>query len=426
MKKLLNSKLFVSQDCLAEQFESAPFFPHIKIDNFFDMNFCLELAKDFPAFEQGFEKNADGYLNKAYARRVRHDDKIDLCCREDITSMGKSYNDLDNVFSSSAFLELMSSITGIPDLLYDPEYIGGGTHENLQGAQLDPHVDFNYHPTTNWHRRLNIIFFLNDVWDEKWGGQFEVHKDPWDENSNDLISFTPMMNSCVIFATSEHSWHGFNKITLPENKSNLSRKTIALYLYSESRPDAETAPNHSTIYIPRNIPEDIQEGVTLTRKNYEDLKEIFERRNSIIKFLYKREKEFASIIENLKKTLSENIPIVGFIKQIDQSEGLYSDKWVSKKLKFKISPVADTNKIIINGWLPENHESSNISFTVGDSSTEQEVFPGVFSIEFPIPLNTGDNYTISIVSSSIFIPAEINESNDMRELSFKLEDITFI
>src|SRR5690606_14149477 len=120
-----------------------------------------------------------------------------------------AYATLDRGLRSPEFLNLLSRISGIPNLLFDPHYYGGGTHENLHGMELDPHIDFNLHPETGLHRRLNLLLYLNDEWDESWGGALELHTNPWLHPALDEVkTISPVLNRCVIFATSDRSWHG--------------------------------------------------------------------------------------------------------------------------------------------------------------------------------------------------------------------------
>ena len=192
----------------------------------------------------------------------------------------------DDLIRSEEFLNLVGPWTGIPNLLYDPEYVGGGTHENRHGQELDPHVDFNYHPTTALHRRLNLILFLNREWDESWGGVLDFHRDPWDPDSDQVRSIPPAFNRCVVFETNEYSWHGFRQIALPEDKRHISRHTIAVYFYTRERPPDEVAPDHSTVYVPRPMPAHFQPGHTLSEDDYSDLRTLYMRNTHQIKFLY--------------------------------------------------------------------------------------------------------------------------------------------
>jgi hypothetical protein len=180
----------------------------------------------------------------------------------------------------------VSEVTGILDLLYDAHYFGGGTHENREGQDLDPHVDFNRHPVHGWHRRLNLIVYLNPEWDDAWGGSLELHSDPRADDDR-VTLITPTFNRCVIFETTETSWHGFSRIALPEGRKHLTRRSIALYFYTTARPLEELADTHSTIYVDRPLPERFRAGYTLGADDVEQLRVLVKRRDQHNQRLYR-------------------------------------------------------------------------------------------------------------------------------------------
>jgi hypothetical protein len=260
-------------EALHAQFVSAQPFAHVVIDDFLDADFAQALLDAFPAFEQGNFLNEDGVAGgKSTVERIR--------------GLSGAYAALDDGVQSADFLELVGGITGIPDLLYDPEYFGGGTHENRHGQSLDSHIDFNYHPLTEWHRRLNLIVYLNPEWRSDWGGALELHRDPYDPEIDECVVVEPVFNRCVIFETTEHSWHGFSRIELPPNRGHLSRRSIALYFYTRERPAAQTAAKHSTVYVDRPLPGHFRAGRTLTERDVAELQDLLARRDAHNRRLY--------------------------------------------------------------------------------------------------------------------------------------------
>lgn len=260
-------------DALCERFLSARPFGHVVIDDFLDEGFARALLKQFPPFERGNALNEDGTLGgKSTVERIR--------------ALGDAFATLDDCIRSPAFLQLVGRITGIPDLLYDADYFGGGTHENRDGQSLDSHIDFNYHPATGWHRRLNLIVYLNPEWEQAWGGALELHRDPYDPETDEVVTVTPEFNRCVIFETTEHSWHGFPPITLPQDREGLSRRSVALYFYTRERPTTQTAARHSTVYVDRPLPEHIRAGRTLTERDVAELRTLLDRRDAHHRRLY--------------------------------------------------------------------------------------------------------------------------------------------
>jgi hypothetical protein len=317
---------------LQQQFASAQPFRHVVIDGFLDPAFCQELIDAFPPFAEHAAVNERGEVGgKASVANI--------------ASLGPAYEGFDNLMKGREFLELTSRVTGIPDLLYDPEYIGGGTHDNQNGQELDVHVDFNYHPTSQLHRRLNLILFLNPEWEESWGGCLELLKEPF-ATGDDVKTVVPLANRAVLFETTEASWHGFRRIVLPPGK-NISRRSIAVYFYTGERPPEQTAPAHATVYYQRPLPAHIQAGYTLQPEDVLELQILLTRRDTYLQFLYEREQDFSQQLEgrdwriaNLqareKELLREIAASRAYLQTIHDSPSLRLGKaltWPARKLR---------------------------------------------------------------------------------------------
>ena len=119
---------------------------------------------------------------------------------------------LANLFSflhSGSFVEKVSNITGIPDLLVDDDRWGGGLHMTKKGGYLSVHKDFNVLPTSykddlQMLRCVNIIGYLNKNWKDGDGGELEFWKK---DGSEGLARIEPKYNRWVIFDT-RNNFHG--------------------------------------------------------------------------------------------------------------------------------------------------------------------------------------------------------------------------
>lgn len=143
------------------------------------------------------------------------------------TQMHEVHRQFFDAIQEPRFLRYLEDVTGIRPILADPMLVGGGLHEIHRGGYLDVHVDFNVHPESQLHRRLNILFYLNPVWKEGWEGELQL----WPADlSVPLAEIAPIMNRMAIFETSEVSYHGHPKpLRVPDG---VSRRSMAAYYYS--------------------------------------------------------------------------------------------------------------------------------------------------------------------------------------------------
>jgi hypothetical protein len=276
---------------LQRAFLEAKPFGFVAMDDFLDRAFCEQLIREFPAFEERRARNEMGEVGRK-------------ATVPEIATLGPAYRKFDQLMRAPELLDWMGRVASVPKLVYDPDYVGGGTHENLDGQDLDIHVDFNFHPRRPLHRRLNLIVFLNPEWERDWGGCLELHQDPWNPEGSTVASVVPVANRAVLFETTETSWHGFTAIRLPEAKKQISRRSLAVYFYTRERPAKETAPSHGTIYVPRALPAHLREGYELRPSDMRDLRDLLTRRDGQIRFLYERELEMSDVMAGITRSAS--------------------------------------------------------------------------------------------------------------------------
>ena len=87
---------------------------------------------------------------------------------------------------------------------------------------------------------------MNKDWDDSYEGHLEL----WDLRPGKkelLAKIAPTFNRCVIFETNEISFHGHP--TPLKSPEGINRKSIATYYYTKTRPEAEIAADHNTIYV---------------------------------------------------------------------------------------------------------------------------------------------------------------------------------
>jgi hypothetical protein len=115
------------------------------------------------------------------------------------------------------------------------ETIGGGYHCIAPGGYLAVHTDFNRSTKTRRHRRLNLLIYLNEDWQDP-GGHLEL----WNAGACE-VDVPPEFNRTVVFETSDHSWHGH---PMPAERW---RRSVAAYFFTEEPPPGYRA-DHSTVW----------------------------------------------------------------------------------------------------------------------------------------------------------------------------------
>jgi Rps23 Pro-64 3,4-dihydroxylase Tpa1-like proline 4-hydroxylase len=230
---------------LKRSYAKADPFPHVVIDDFLPAAVAQELVEAFPQPDPAWQ-NYDNVREKKFALA-------------DVAAMPVPIRHVMQQLNDQVFVEFLEQLTGIKGLVADPTLYGGGLHQITAGGMLKIHADFNLHPTLHLQRRLNALLYLNDSWDESWGGQLEL----WDTKMHTMRrQVFPVANRLVIFSTRSDSFHGHpDPLMTPEGRF---RRSMAWYYYTAPEEDMREA--HSTLFQSRpgeNLPITKSSGRTM-------------------------------------------------------------------------------------------------------------------------------------------------------------------
>lgn len=214
-----------------DAYAAAEPFPHVLLDGFFPDEIVRDAARAVPKPDE------------RWVRRER-DEAVKFGLPHEHL-MPSPIRDLIRELNAAPFLGFLEEMTGIQGLTSDPYLEGGGLHQITRGGYLHVHADFNVHSRTKLHRRLNLLLFLNEDWDESYGGHLEL----WDRAMGGCVQrFLPVVNRTVVFTVTDDAYHGHPyPLTCPDDRT---RRSIALYYYTAQRPAHERTPAHAVLYQP--------------------------------------------------------------------------------------------------------------------------------------------------------------------------------
>jgi Rps23 Pro-64 3,4-dihydroxylase Tpa1-like proline 4-hydroxylase len=231
--RLFDNDRFIelAEECRGSYAEAEPF-AHAVFDDFLPPEVLERVLTEFPTTGRDWRQ-----LDSTNQR------KLSSQCE---AKFGHHTRELLRECNGPGCLQFLETLTGIGGLIPDPHLEGGGLHQIQRGGFLKVHVDFNKHPRLNLDRRINLIIYLNKNWQEAFNGHLEL----WDRTMSRCITrVLPVFNLAVVFKTTVYAYHGHpERLNCPEDRT---RRSLALYFYTNGRPADELPETHGTLWQER-------------------------------------------------------------------------------------------------------------------------------------------------------------------------------
>ena len=216
------------------QYQTADPFPHIVLDDFLAPAQLTNIVESIRAIPHGL------WL------RDEHSQQSNKFWLSDLNLMPPTVRDVCTFLNGHHMCAFLEDLSGISPIVPDPQLLGGGIHRVINGGRLGVHADFNIHPHTMQHRRINALLYLNKDWTPSERGWLEL----WSKGAERCVKrIEPRFNRAVIFNITDEALHGH-----PTVFAGVDRLSLATYYYTTDRPAHEKAPFHWASW--RETPDD--------------------------------------------------------------------------------------------------------------------------------------------------------------------------
>ena len=196
-------------------------------ESFVDDEFAKKMNKEFPKWDSPIWENYGKVFDTEYGYKKMLADK---------SVMPPSIFSFIEQLESQEFISKVSEATGIDDLLIDDELYGGGLFLHPTGSHLTTHVDFNFNNDIKLYRAVNLLYYMSDDCE---GGDFELY----DTDLQKQKSIPPKLNTCILFATNNKTYHGVNKVI------SGYRKLLSLWYYTKEPTKDLSEQPHRTLWV---------------------------------------------------------------------------------------------------------------------------------------------------------------------------------
>ena len=127
-------------------------------------------------------------------------------------------------FQDPRVVELVASLTRLPELRADPQLYAGGISLMTAGNFLNPHVDNSHNSDRSAYRVLNLLYYVSPDWRPAHGGHLEL----WPRGVRGApLTIESFFNRLVVMSTGPDSWHSVNAV-----KGERPRCCVSNYYFS--------------------------------------------------------------------------------------------------------------------------------------------------------------------------------------------------